>query len=71
MITQNYLTLTPAYGRDYRSQTAVASDFLAGKDFIHPSGSYCSIRDFAPNVQVSLRYSRLSKVHVITTPSNK
>ena len=29
-----YPTLTPAYGRDYRSAKAVKADFEAGKDFI-------------------------------------
>jgi hypothetical protein len=29
-----YVTLTPAYGRDYKSQKAVKADWAAGKDFI-------------------------------------
>jgi hypothetical protein len=28
------MTLTPAYGRDYKSMKEVKSDFEAGKDFI-------------------------------------
>jgi len=28
------ITLTPAYGRDYKSKTAVLEDWNAGKDFI-------------------------------------
>lgn len=29
----NYVTLTPAYGRDYKSRPAVITDWEAGKDF--------------------------------------
>jgi len=28
------MTLTPAYGRDYKSKKAVLADWEAGKDFI-------------------------------------
>jgi len=28
------MTLTPAYGRDYKKQADVLSDFNAGKDFL-------------------------------------
>lgn len=30
----NTTTLTPAYGRDYKSKKAALADFHAGKDFI-------------------------------------
>jgi len=30
----NYLTVTPAYGRDYKSAKAAKADWLANKDFI-------------------------------------
>lgn len=45
------ITLTPAYGRDYKSAKAAKEDLLSGKDFLinditHPfCGKYCSVRD--------------------------
>lgn len=65
MITTS-CTLAPAYGRDYNSAGAVVDDFLHGKDFKVasvgiPGGRYCSLRDFAAGVEVTLRYSKLSK----------
>lgn len=71
-ITENYCTVIPAYGRDYKSQAEVKSDFLAGKDFqmqsiTHGSG-YCSIRDFESGVTVNVRYAKLAKVLPIKVP---
>ena len=60
------MTVTPAYGRDYKSAKAVKADWQAGKDFIisdffHPyDGKPCSIRD--TKEQVMIRYDRLRKV---------
>jgi hypothetical protein len=31
---QKHVTLSPAYGRDYKSAKAVKADYDAGKDFI-------------------------------------
>lgn len=66
MITQDYNSISPAYGRDYKSKAAVIDDFKSGKDFIiHPynaPNTYCSIRDFAPNVIVNIRYNKLQRV---------
>jgi hypothetical protein len=54
-------TLTPAYGRDYKSAEAVLKDYTEGKDFVvQPQAQYCSIRDF-PDEIVKIRYSRLTK----------
>ena len=33
-MSYSYATLTPAYGRDYRSAAAVKADWEANKDFI-------------------------------------
>lgn len=64
-ITQNYLTISPAYGRDYTSSAKAIVDFKAGKDFCCESygmgGSYCSIRDFADGVTVCIRYAKKRK----------
>lgn len=64
-----YITVIPAYGRDYKSQKAVKEAFDAGKDFI--------IQDFfsgndgravnkedarREGLTLSIRYDRLTKV---------
>lgn len=70
MIPLMSATLTPAYGRDYPSQAAVVKDFIEGKDFVlQPAGRYCSIRDFAPGANVSLRYRKLREkvIYIIGT----
>lgn len=73
-ITQNYMVVSPAYGRDYKNKAAATKDFLDGKDFIlesfmvRPSGTYCSIRDFASGVKVEVRYARLTKLTIVTVP---
>jgi hypothetical protein len=55
------MTVTPAYGRDYKSAAAARADWNAGKDFrIALSGQYCSIRDNIPDVLI--RYNRLTKI---------
>jgi len=65
-ITENYQTVIPAYGRDYKNKAEVAADFKNGKDFqlqsLRYGRGYCSIRDFAPGVVVNVRYARLTKV---------
>lgn len=51
MITENYKTIVPAYGRDYTSKAKAELDFREGKDFDlrdFNSSGYCSIKDFAP-----------------------
>jgi len=68
-ITQNYLSLAPAYGRDYRSAKDAKESFLAGKNWIDAqSGSYCSVDDFAGGVTVNLRYKKLRSVAVVKVP---
>jgi len=58
------VTLTPAYGRDYKTVRAIIADYVAGKDFIlndithRRNGSYCSCEDFKGRV-VTLRYNKL------------
>ena len=60
------VTVTPAYGRDYKSAKAAKADWHDGKDFIirdisHPyDGKPASIRDLSSGVII--RYSRLTKV---------
>lgn len=58
-----YETLTPAYGRDYKSAKDVERDFRDGKDFVlEPQGCYTSIRDFAKGHTVNLRYKKLTAI---------
>lgn len=57
------MTLTPTYGRDYKSQAAVIAAFREGKDFDanSPTASgKCSIRDFPVGTTVTLRYKKLT-----------
>ncbi len=70
------MTLTPAYGRDYKSKKAIEADLAAGKDFIvndimspwdgKPANTQ-SLRD-AGITQVNVRYSQLRKVCVVNVP---
>jgi hypothetical protein len=64
------VTLTPAYGRDYKSKAAVLEDWFGGKDFqiatmMHPDcGRYTSCRDWPEEQELNIRYARLRKVLV-------
>ena len=64
------ITLTPAYGRDYKSAKAVKADWDNNKDFIiadifHPdSGRYANKADLRGEC-VKIRYQRLTKLIVI------
>jgi hypothetical protein len=67
------LTLTPAYGRDYKSKKAVLEDFNANKDFVAHShdprerGGFTNKPDLVKmgHKQVKIRYSQLNKVIVV------
>ncbi len=69
-------TLTPAYGRDYKSKAAVEADFKAGKDFVLNDmssphhGRYVNVQDArgAGWATVNLRYKRLTRVAVVKVP---
>ena len=64
-ISQNYRSLTPAYGRDYKSKAAVENDWKAEKDFIlQPDGRPINRQQFMPGVKVNIRYANLRRVHV-------
>jgi hypothetical protein len=68
-ITENYRSLAPAYGRDFKSAKDAKDSFLSGKDWIDAqSGSYCSVSDFASGVTVNLRYKKLRSVAVVKVP---
>ena len=66
-------TLTPAYGRDYKSKKEVEHALTAGHDFILNDimspydGKPCSARDFAGQ-SITVRWSGMRKVAVIKIP---
>jgi len=67
---RDYLTLVPAYGRDYQSAKAVKADWYAGKDFqiatIGPDdGRYMNKQDARPGDVLNIRYCRLTRILVI------
>lgn len=67
------MTLTPAYGRDYKSKKEVTEAFQANADFIiadvvHPdSGRYVNRPQLieAGERSVNIRYKRLTQVAVV------
>ena len=65
-----YLTLIPAYGRDYNSKAQVMADWKAGKDFLvqDVTGSgYVSKNDAPKGVTLNVRYKKLTQICVIKT----
>lgn len=66
-----YLTIVPAYGRDYTSQKAVREDWNANKDFIiqdissPDNGRAINKSDaeqFSPGITVNIRYKKFTQV---------
>lgn len=60
-----YLTVTPAYGRDYKSKQAAIADWEANKDFINQGmsgGTYVNKQDVPPGTTVNIRYKRMTQV---------
>ena len=68
-LTQEYImpTLTPAYGRDYKSAAEALKAYKDGKDFVlndvtsRWNGAYCSVRDNLPG-PIFLRYNKLQDI---------
>jgi hypothetical protein len=70
-----YLTLVPAYGRDYKSKKEVITDWNAGKDFkvmdisCPFDGCYCSNQ--TPELKgktLNIRYKRMEMICQIKVP---
>lgn len=66
------MTLTPAYGRDYKSKKAVMEDFDADKDFVIADifsgncGRYVNKSQLVGNESsVTIRYGNKRKVMVV------
>lgn len=53
------MTLTPAYGRTYKRQSDIISDFNAGKDFTHqPSGKLINHLQIPIGQHLTFRYGK-------------
>jgi hypothetical protein len=68
-----YATVTPAYGRDYKSAKEAKADFADGKDFILQDfmspwdGKPCSIRCLGETyTHVTIRFGKMRNVTVVT-----
>lgn len=66
------ITLTPAYGRDYRSAADAKADFDAQKDFVVADmlspwcGRYATKAELSKDyVEVRIRYAKLTKVTIV------
>lgn len=65
------LTLTPAYGKDYKSKKEIEADLLAGKDFVARSynapDSYINLEQLQSIgiASVDVRYKRETAVCVV------
>ena len=64
-------TLTPAYGRDYKSKKAAIADWNAGRDFIYlnpasrDNGRYANKESLVGTGTHQLRYKRLTQVCIV------
>ena len=71
------MTLTPAYGRDYKSKKEVQEAFFSDADFVIASygphmGSCANHSDLIGNEPVvNIRYGKLRKVCVIHLPMDE
>ena len=65
------MTLTPAYGRDYKSAKAAKADYDAGKDFIVASfqdpwdGKPVNKEQLTDQSPVNIRFNQLRKVTAV------
>jgi hypothetical protein len=65
------MTLTPAYGRDYKGKKACLADFDLNKDFIlnSPSGygTYINKEQIEKGTRIQFRYARLRStfIHIV------
>jgi hypothetical protein len=63
-------TLTPAYGRDYKSKAAIKADLEANKDFVTnpfdgPS-QYVNLEQLQVGDRLEVRYKKLTQVTLFT-----
>ena len=68
------MTLTPAYGRDYKSAAAAVADLQSGKDFLLADrsspwdGKPINKRDIPAGTTVRIRFAGLRKIPPTVTP---
>ena len=66
-----FITVVPAYGRDYGKQEAAVADWEAGKDFRIDTvghrydGKYMSCRDKTEDMQVTIRFANSRRTVVV------
>jgi hypothetical protein len=57
-----FITVGPAYQRDYRNKAEVLEDWNSGKDFeiltVGINGKYMSVRDKTDDMQITVRYGK-------------
>ena len=58
-----YVSVVPAYGREYKTQAEVVAGFKAGHDFrvvdvFHGGGRYVNIRDLPPGEKLDVHYGK-------------
>lgn len=74
LIEKDYVTLTPAYGRDYTNLADAKSAFLNGKDFILQDvtspwfGKLCNVMDFKKGMKARIRYNKMRRVVMVNVP---
>jgi hypothetical protein len=64
---QMMYTVTPAYGRDYKSAKDAVADWNAGKDFVLATigkymGKYCNKDSFTDGEVINIRYNKLTQI---------
>ncbi len=63
LFSQQYASLTPAYGRDYKNRREVLEAFNSDKDFqLQPGGQYINKPQIKPGTVVNIRYNKLRQV---------
>lgn len=68
-----YITIVPAYGKDYKSKREVLEAWNAGTDFriasIGPDdGRYISKREVPAGTHIMARYRKLTMITEVTKP---
>jgi hypothetical protein len=64
-------SVTGAYGRDYKNESAAQKDWYEGKDFQYWNisspydGKYCSCRDFSVDDSLQLRFNKKSDLVIV------
>ena len=65
----SYLTVTPAYGRDYKTKKEVLEAWEQGKDFaiasVFDGGGYINKEDARPGMTINIRYKRATQIAVV------